>query len=35
VQFATSFELVINVKVAGALGLIVPQRLPVDAEPIE
>jgi putative tryptophan/tyrosine transport system substrate-binding protein len=35
VQFATSFELVINVKVAGALGLTVPQRLLIDAEPIE
>jgi putative ABC transport system substrate-binding protein len=35
VQFATSFELVINMKVAGALGLTVPQRLLVDAELIE
>jgi putative ABC transport system substrate-binding protein len=35
VQFATSFELVINVKVASALGLTVPQRLLVDAELIE
>jgi putative ABC transport system substrate-binding protein len=35
VQFATSFELVINMKVAGALGLTVPQRLLVEAELIE
>jgi putative ABC transport system substrate-binding protein len=35
VQFPTSFELVINMKVAGALGLTVPQRLLVDAELIE
>jgi putative ABC transport system substrate-binding protein len=35
VQFATSFELVINMKVANALGLTVPQRLLVDAELIE
>jgi putative tryptophan/tyrosine transport system substrate-binding protein len=35
VQLATNFELVINVKVAGALGLTVPQRLLVNAELIE
>ncbi len=35
VQFATSFELVINMKVAAAPGLTVPQRLLVDAELIE
>jgi putative ABC transport system substrate-binding protein len=35
VQFATSFELVINMRVAGALGLTVPPRLLVDAQLIE
>jgi putative ABC transport system substrate-binding protein len=35
VQFATSFELVINMKVAGMLGLTVPQRLLFGAELIE
>jgi putative ABC transport system substrate-binding protein len=35
VQFATRFELVINMKAANALGLAVPNRLLMDAELIE
>ncbi|MBR0816681.1 ABC transporter substrate-binding protein [Bradyrhizobium liaoningense] len=35
VQFATRFELVINMKAANALGLTVPNRLLMDAELIE
>jgi putative ABC transport system substrate-binding protein len=35
VQFPTSFELVINMRVANALGLTVPHRLLVDAQLIE
>lgn len=35
VQFATKFELVINMKAANALGLAVPSRLLMDAELIE
>ncbi|WP_245324803.1 ABC transporter substrate binding protein [Bradyrhizobium sp. AT1] len=35
VQFATRFELVINMKAANALGLTVPSRLLMDAERIE
>jgi putative ABC transport system substrate-binding protein len=35
VQFPTSFQLVINVKVANRLGLTIPQHLLVDAELIE
>ncbi|WP_091953862.1 ABC transporter substrate-binding protein [Bradyrhizobium shewense] len=35
VQFATRFELVINMKAANALGLTVPSRLLMDAELIE
>jgi putative ABC transport system substrate-binding protein len=35
VQFPTSFQLVINVKVASKLGLTIPQHLLVDAELIE
>jgi hypothetical protein len=34
-QFATSFELVINMKVEVALSLTVPPRLLVDAELVE
>ena len=34
-QFATKFELVINMKTVAALGLTVPQRLMMDAELIE
>ncbi|MBB4362387.1 ABC-type uncharacterized transport system substrate-binding protein [Bradyrhizobium sp. CIR18] len=34
-QFATRFELVINMKAANALGLTVPARLLMDAELIE
>jgi putative ABC transport system substrate-binding protein len=34
VQFATKFELVINLKAANALGLTVPRRLLIDAEVI-
>ena len=35
VQFATNFELVINMRVANALGLTVPHRLTIDAQLIE
>ena len=35
VQFATKFELVINLRAADALGLTVPNSLLVDAELIE
>jgi putative ABC transport system substrate-binding protein len=35
VQFATKFELVINLKAASALGLTIPRRLMIDAEVIQ
>jgi putative ABC transport system substrate-binding protein len=35
VQFATRFDLVINLKAASALGLTVPEHLMIDAEVIE
>jgi putative ABC transport system substrate-binding protein len=35
VQFATKFDVLINLKAAAALGLTIPNRLLVDAELIE